>query len=71
MGRPVRPGVRTLMRDFYPDFVQAFRPLGNFYPDSAEAFGKFLAKFYPDFPQGVKGIIGGPGRGPSNTEFGR
>ena len=56
MGRPVRPGVRTLMRDFYPD--------------SAEAFGKFLAKFYSDFPQGVKGIIGGPGRGPGNTEFG-
>ena len=60
------------MWDFYPDFVQAFQPLedfypegfrlnlANFFPDSAGAFEKFLAKFYPDFARGVKGIIGDP-----------
>ena len=46
------------MWDFYPE--EASGNSANFYPDSTEAFEKFLAKFYPDFPQGVKGIIGGP-----------
>ena len=62
------------MWDFYPDRGQAFQAawgflfrggpqgfrqkLAKFYPDSAEAWAKFLVKFYLNIPQD---IIGGPG----------
>lgn len=45
--------------DFYPENLKGFRPnSANFYLESADAFPKFLAKFYPDKTQGVEEIIG-------------
>jgi hypothetical protein len=47
--------------DFIRRGSQGFWPkLAYFYLDSPEACAKILANFYPDMPQGVKGIIGGP-----------
>ena len=43
------PGSRSEpFGDFYPEAAQG--NLSNFYPDSAEAYTKLLAYFYPDMP---------------------
>ena len=50
---------------------QAFRPTSaKFYPASAEACTKILPNFYPDKPQGIGGIFGGPGNAASCDEKG-
>jgi hypothetical protein len=38
----------TPMWDFYPDQVQPFQPLGNFYPEGVSGLRPKLANFYPD-----------------------